>query len=510
MRLPGGWTFGVSLLLVLPMLASCQSNESNSPPAAESGAAGQLPTDEWCLLHMQGVRVGYDHQTTKPLTEDGRSLVQIDRLQSLAVKRFNQEVSLEIRTSSIETTDGQVVRFNVISNFGSQPSEIQGKVEGQELLVSSRTGNNPPKTTRMPWSADIRGFSAEEQSLLAQPLQPGERRSLKRIEPSINEIAIVDIELAARDFEETRLLDGQEKLLHIDIQTRHPGGDKYNAVIWTTAQGRPRKVHTDAMELDSYITTKEVALASPTGEKLDLGTSAIVKVARPLSNGHATKHAKYRVTLEDGDPSETFAESNYQHVATLGKHSAELAVSADGDLPGSAKSHTPPTAAEKEPNELIQSKDARVVAMAQEARGDLTDERKIAETLEQYVHRTVESKNFSQALSSAAEVALSREGDCTEHAVLLAALARACGIPARVAIGLVYVEALQGFGFHMWTEVYLDGHWVPLDATLGRGGIGAAHLKLSDSNLSGASSYSGLLSVAKVLGRLKIDVIEAN
>ena len=76
-------------------------------------------------------------------------------------------------------------------------------------------------------------------------------------------------------------------------------------------------------------------------------------------------------------------------------------------------------------------------------------------------------------------MAESREGDCTEHAVLLAALARACGIPARVAIGLVYVDQAGGFGYHMWTEMYLSGHWIPLDATLGQGGIGAAHLKLT-------------------------------
>ena len=75
------------------------------------------------------------------------------------------------------------------------------------------------------------------------------------------------------------------------------------------------------------------------------------------------------------------------------------------------------------------------------------------------------------------------KGDCTEHAVLLAALCRARGIPARVAIGLVYVSAAQGFGYHMWNEVWIDGGWIPLDATIARGGTGAAHLKLADSSL---------------------------
>jgi hypothetical protein len=44
---------------------------------------------------------------------------------------------------------------------------------------------------------------------------------------------------------------------------------------------------------------------------------------------------------------------------------------------------------------------------------------------------------------------------------------------------------------------------------LGRGGIAADHLKLSDSNLKGASAYTSLLPIANVVGRLKIDVIRA-
>ena len=78
-------------------------------------------------------------------------------------------------------------------------------------------------------------------------------------------------------------------------------------------------------------------------------------------------------------------------------------------------------------------------------------------------------RTFSQAFATAAEVAQSREGDCTEHAVLLAALARACGIPSRVAIGLVYVRLPAALAFTCGRELYLDGTWTPLDATWGRG-----------------------------------------
>ena len=131
----------------------------------------------------------------------------------------------------------------------------------------------------------------------------------------------------------------------------------------------------------------------------------------------------------------------------------------------------------------------------------------MAKLLEEFVRRSIKEKNFSQAFASAADVANTLEGDCTEHAVLLAALARANGIPARVAIGLVYMPNDQGFGYHMWNELWIDGKWIPMDGTLGLGGIGAGHLKLTDSNLAGADGYSSFLPVAQVLGRLKIEVL---
>ena len=89
--------------------------------------------------------------------------------------------------------------------------------------------------------------------------------------------------------------------------------------------------------------------------------------------------------------------------------------------------------------------------------------------------------------------------------VFLAALARARGIPARLAVGLVYMEGTQSFGYDAWTEVYVDGRWIPLDATLAKGGIGAGHLKLGHGNLAGAAAYGALLPVIQVAGRLTIE-----
>lgn len=73
-------------------------------------------------------------------------------------------------------------------------------------------------------------------------------------------------------------------------------------------------------------------------------------------------------------------------------------------------------------------------------------------------------------------------GDCTEDAVLLAALARAAGIPARVANGLVYSReryhgASNAFIAHSWVVAYVDGAWRSFD--ISTGAFDATHIALS-------------------------------
>ena len=75
-----------------------------------------------------------------------------------------------------------------------------------------------------------------------------------------------------------------------------------------------------------------------------------------------------------------------------------------------------------------------------------------------------------------------RKGDCTENAVLLAALARAAGIPARVASGLVYDReryhgTSEAFLPHAWTLAWIDGRWRSYDISVE--GFDATHVALT-------------------------------
>jgi transglutaminase-like putative cysteine protease len=99
--------------------------------------------------------------------------------------------------------------------------------------------------------------------------------------------------------------------------------------------------------------------------------------------------------------------------------------------------------------------------------------------LTRFVGDFIQKKNLSRGLDVASVVAHRREGDCTEHAVLLTALARMRGIPARVVTGVALLptpEGAQAFG-HAWVEYAQKGRWQRADAALPES-LGVAYLPL--------------------------------
>ena len=68
--------------------------------------------------------------------------------------------------------------------------------------------------------------------------------------------------------------------------------------------------------------------------------------------------------------------------------------------------------------------------------------------------------------------------------VLLAALGRGAGIPTRLVTGLIYVDEWHNvrriFGRHMWTQFYIDGRWIDLDAAQNQTEIKPTHIALTN------------------------------
>src|SRR3989475_1666602 len=140
---------------------------------------------------------------------------------------------------------------------------------------------------------------------------------------------------------------------------------------------------------------------------------------------------------------------------------------------------------------------SRVRAQARQLAGRERDPARVAERLTHWVYGHVE-KRLTVSLPSAVQVLEQRRGDCNEHTVLYVALARAAGLPARAAAGLVYLDSR--FYYHAWPEVWL-GDWVAVDPTLDQFPADATHLRFVVGGLARQ------VELVRMIGKLKLEVL---
>ena len=154
-----------------------------------------------------------------------------------------------------------------------------------------------------------------------------------------------------------------------------------------------------------------------------------------------------------------------------------------------------------EPEPLIQSDDERIVRRARKITAGRAqwrqDPKQVARQLTSSVYMMLD-KSITFSVPSAVQVLETLTGDCNEHTVLFVAMARALGLPARTAVGLVYVNG--AFFYHAWAEVWLDG-WVAVDPTFGQFPADASHIRFVIGGLAQQ------VEILRLIGNLDIEVL---
>src|SRR5207253_10393470 len=94
-----------------------------------------------------------------------------------------------------------------------------------------------------------------------------------------------------------------------------------------------------------------------------------------------------------------------------------------------------------------------------------------------------------------------KRDECKDHTVPFDAIARAAGIPATTAVGIVYLDA--AFYYPAWSEVCL-GEWISLDSVLNQFPADVTHIKFLEGEIDQQ------IDILQLIGNLKIQVIEAS
>lgn len=478
----------------------------DKPVATPATKESQVPAEEWNVMYMGKDRIGYTRSTTRTIKRDGQELIRSETEAFTQITRFGQNLKMKMTIASEETLDGQLLTVECINdNPPTSYSKTVGKVVGDKLELEISNGKKITKKS-LTWEKENKSPAYQDRMLQEQPLKTGEQRQFKTFAPDMNVISTETI--TAKNDEETTLLGGHKGTFK-RIDLAHSILPGFITKTWIDAEGHAVKTSTTLLGLDmsTYRVTQSEALKEIAGAELDVAIETLIKIRPPIERAHESRQIVYLVTIKGHDPVQELPSGDTQQVKSTGPETAELTVT----------SITPPTAAAGQataaagfltPNQYLQSDDSRVIKHADAAAGEASDPWEVAVKMERYVHEKLTNKNFSTALATAAEVAASLEGDCTEHACLLAAMCRVKKIPSRVVVGFVYAERLEAFGGHMWTEVFINGKWIPLDATLGRGGIGAGHIKLTDTGFQddGPAPVASFLPALRVIGNMSLQV----
>lgn len=253
---------------------------------------------------------------------------------------------------------------------------------------------------------------------------------------------------------------------------------------------------------------RETALQSLEGSPPELLDSTLVSVANMVGPTDDTVTAGYHVFFETERP-RALPTAGAQHVRALRSGGFEVTIdAASGSSVRLDERNDPALLSASAYIDIDDPGVRRFFSRLARSSDDTTLE--ACERLRLAVARHVANKTFSIAFGSASDTLRSRSGDCTEHAVLLAAGFRLAGLPARVATGLVHAPASGfehgAFAWHMWTQVLIDGIWWDFDATR-KNRFDAGHLLVSTSSLESGAGERALSEMLPLLGRMRVEAI---
>ena len=472
----------------------------------------EMPRDIWDVMYLGNSKIGSMHTEVRPAEGSDGNQLKLTLESLLRVSRGGQSTTQRIAVTSREKLSGEMLDFIATIYEGQNKTEVTGTRLLEDLVIQVTQPNGQSSRSSIPWKPEYRGPFALEQELRQQPLNDGEVREIPYL--SVPLFRLAKLVLKGGGKQKVAMLDGStQELQEVSVTIALDNKAVMETIAWVDDKGETLKSAALGLQVVTYRSSQSSAESVNTAAQADLLKVTSVPLPAGTPNLHLAKALTYNIRCSK-DPLKLFASRTNQTVRSAVALECDItvySVTPDTTLPEALMQQEPPTEADLMPSPMIESADPLILDMAHQVMPEETDTWKLALALERYVHDKIERKDFSRAFATAAEVAKTPRGDCTEHGVLLAALLRARKIPARIASGLVYVDSVQGptMGYHMWTEAYIGNRWIPLDAVMGKGGIGPGHIKVMDTSLSDQNPYVALLPVLQVLGDLKITSVKA-
>ncbi len=535
----------VFLSLIFLLLTGCreekkmESDPVSVPPQKEKPAPKEELENASFLCYADSMYVGLEK---RQIFRVGETL-EVEDFSALEVKRYGKNVEASVKHSERLAKNGRFLGAQTQIEMGGAPMVYEAAepvLDGRKLTLAVKVqSQNLTQTqnveTVLPEGVTpdaVSGGYGVETGLILRPLKLGESRRLVRFNPTMLRWEVVDLHAEAA--EDVKLPSGAAfPLLRVETHSQMLQADgspdpaqTQNETLWCDGEGRVWKRFSPLMNLASWRVSKaELARFTQTGQYPPAptgGKPAVeleksfdfaenLNVALKLTDGKTADFVNdaegtYTVSaLENESIRGLFESSDFQKVEALDDFRLKITVrNSTGERFADAQGPAP-TSDETAAGPMIQSDAPEISALAQMVLPGETDAAKLAPALERFVFGFIVNKNYTRGFVTALEVATNPSGDCTEHAVLLAALARNRKIPARIVQGLIFEKDSGKMAWHVWNELYVNGRWVPFDATLGKGFVGVDHLRINAGSFSPATLAGTLMPAARLIGKIRIE-----
>ncbi|HSI84215.1 MAG: transglutaminase family protein [Candidatus Methylacidiphilales bacterium] len=533
--LPG--SFG-TVSSVFAQAAAAETKTSSSKVDSEAAAVKEVAADkekaeteglklereDWSMMYMQGKRSGFGrvaYYTRK--TDDGIQHITRSHEEFRAM-RMGITLHTVSKSQVVEDDSGTVISFTSSESGSGSNKETSGTRVGDDLVVRS----NNLKKKRFPMSKEALGPRKVDSLLRSLDVKPGLKETLTTFVAQFPEKPVeMKVEVVGKETKVVKEGQSAISVWHFKTEMSFMPGfimDMYADDKLDMQLGVMRMPGLGEMRVVSC--SREEALE--TLQASEMMVASFIEPSRPLTDYRKMKSATYRIIAKDEgmETPTNMGWDNSGNQKVLSQKPGETVVQVNvpviddkaitWKIPYSA--NDPDMKQYLDATQYIEITPL-ITELGRKAVGDEKNPVLAARKIDAFVRKYISAKDFSVGFASADETARSKTGDCTEHGVLCAALARSVGLPARVITGLGYLPTnYEGtgsgkngsFGFHMWAEAWVGpgkDDWVPMDAALGSFDIG--HIAITRTALTNLNPMVDLgLPILKMMGNLKIEVVE--
>lgn len=450
-------------------------NQKMEPAAYKDIIPEELYGEQWMGVYYKGEKIGYACRKIEK-KDSGYKISELLKMK-LNVMDFYKEI--ETVTNAYLDSDLRLKSFDLVLKSDVNIN-IRGRIENKNLNVSIETpGTKSEKIIPLKDRPSLNLSIIPD--ILKEGVKPGRKFSMMIIDPATLSQENMTIEVT-----------GKEQIMAMGIKQgafKLKGSLKgIEFFMWLTEKGEVLREESPL----GFTLIKEIKETAMQIGKPSLDLIAQVAVPFNIKLPPDMNYLKVRLSGIDFKGLEIDGERQRLTGDVLEIRKEEVqSLKFKVQSPKSMNEYLKDTM-------FIQSKDPQIVSLSREIVKDEKDAVRAARLIYDWVYKSIE-KTPTITIPMATEVLKTKKGDCNEHTTLFTALARAAGIPTRIALGLTYKDGY--FYYHAWPEIFIK-QWIAIDPTLGQFPADASHIRLLTGDIDRQ------LQILSVVGKIKIEGLE--